>query len=527
MIIVGAGPAGALVALTLAEAGRDVLLLESGPRIDRAAAVRRFLLSERTSPDAPYEDLPHAPRPVQDDPHRHYVQRGPELYNALYERAVGGSTWHWLGNTPRLLRADLEMKRRYGLGVDWPIGYDDLEPWYVRAEAELGVSGDEPTGPDRSAPLPLPALPMTYLDRQVAEAASKLDLHVRVGPQARAAEPWRGRAACCGSASCVPICPVGARYTATLHVDRAEAAGARLVTGAVVSRIVLGPRDEVAELQGRHADGSPFVARGRRFVLAANAVETPRLLLASADGRWSGGLANQSGKVGRGLMDHLFVNALALTHEPVFPYRGPLVTSCLDDLRDTPARRDRAAFRVEIFNSGWWGSDRYPTAFAEQMLAEGRPVEEIERRLAQLCSRHLRLGAIVEVPPDEENRIEADASALDAHGNPRPAVSFRVPEYTRRGAAEAEALLARLIAAIGAEPLRNTLPLQSVHHPSGTCRMGRDPRESVVDPDLRAHDHPNLSVIGSAVFPTVGTSNPTLTIAALALRLGQRLAQER
>src|SRR6185436_11318311 len=182
---------------------------------------------------------PHASHPNSGDLDHYFVQDGPIKFGGTYLRQVGGTTWHWLGTALRFIPDDFRLRSRFGVGLDWPVSYDDLEPWYCEAERELGVAGDPKAdlGVRRSQPYPLPPIPMSYADTKTGAALAGTPYVVQPTPQARNSEPYGNRPACCGSASCIPICPVQAKYDATSHVAQAERAGAQLIADAVVSRI--------------------------------------------------------------------------------------------------------------------------------------------------------------------------------------------------------------------------------------------------------------------------------------------------
>jgi len=508
VVIVGAGVAGALAAVGIAKAGRKVTMLDSGVRVDRAEAVQRYRKAAAKVPESPYPSLPYAPRPTVLDLKGYYVQEGPELFKSTYARSVGGTTWHWLGTALRLLPSDFRLHSRYGVGVDWPISYSDLERWYARAEDELGVSGAgvPQLGAPRSGPYPMPAIPQSYLDHRFARAGRALGLPVTPTPQARNSVARRGRPACCGNSSCIPICPIGAKYDGTVHVAEAEKLAVRLLAPAVASKVEVRPGGvTVTYLQ---PDGSEHTVRGRTLVLAANAIETPKLMLLS-------GLGNDI--VGRHLMDHPIQLSWALTREPVFPYRGPLSTSGIETLRDGSFRSRRAAFRIEIGNDGWSWPVGDPTAQA----AATKSGAELGRAglvgLGDQLARQVRLASLTEPLPYPRNRVTL-AEERDALGIPRPRLSYRTDEYSSAGLAAAQRVHGRLFRSLGTDEVQHFDGPQGAGHLMGTCRMGTDPRTSVVDPELRLHGHGNCFVLGAAVFPTVGTANPTLTLAALSLR---------
>jgi choline dehydrogenase-like flavoprotein len=248
VLIVGSGVAGALIAWSLARAGARVTVVEAGPEVDRGAALARLERAAIRVPEAPYENAPYAESPatIKDT----YIrQDGPEPFRSTYLRVVGGTTWHWLGTALRLLPSDLELRSRYGIGVDWPLAWSDLAPWYDVAESELGVAGhdDEVFGPARRRPYPMPGLPAAMGDRLMDRVAGAFGFKVRVSPQARNSRIFDGRPACCASASCIPICPVQAKYDATVHLAKAKAAGARVLSDSVVVRLDVGPMTASAE----------------------------------------------------------------------------------------------------------------------------------------------------------------------------------------------------------------------------------------------------------------------------------------
>ncbi len=531
LVIVGSGIAGALLAARLAAPGLKVAILEAGPRIDRSDAVQAYWDALVKVPECAYPNGPEAPHPVSDDPDGWYRQSGPDRFKSTYLKQAGGTTWHWLGTAMRLGPADFRLHSLHGRGLDWPIGYDELEPFYAAAEAEIGVAGRspepgaaEPDGPPRSGPFPMPEIPQSYLDLQVAARLAGSRFRVSPTPQARNAQDRDGRSACCGSASCIPVCPVQAKYDATVHLDRAEAQGAVLHDRTTATHVELGADRRVAAVRFARPDGSTGRATARVFVIAAHAIETPRLLLNSATEAAPDGVANGSGQVGRNLMDHPIQLSWALADRPVWPYRGPLSTSGIENLSDGAVRRDRSVFRIEIGNDGWSWPTGAPVSLAAELAGPGLQGKAglrgkaLDAALRDRAARHLRLAALTEQLPDPANRVTLDTGMRDMYGVPLPRIAYRVGDYARAGMTAARAAHDEIFALLGATAVQHSPDFQGAGHIIGTARMGDDPAASVVDRDLRSHDHPNLFLLGSAVFPTVGTANPTLTIAALSLR---------
>ncbi|MEO1191145.1 MAG: GMC family oxidoreductase [Pseudomonadota bacterium] len=518
--VIGAGVAGALPAAALADEAR-VVILEAGPRIDRQETLERFWQAPVKLPEVPYPGSKIYPHPVTGDPDVWYVQEGPEVFQSTYLRAVGGTTWHWLGTALRFVPEDFHLASRFGRGVDWPIGYNDLAPWYEAAERALGVAGDasDDLGSPRAGPFPLPVIPLSYSDKVFAKALAGTDLGaVRPTPQARNSEPYRGRPTCCGSASCIPICPVQAKWDATQALAEAEAKGARLLDSAVVVGLETGPDGHISLALVQRPDGSRFEVHAKVFILAAHAIESPRLLLHSASEAYPRGLANSSDQVGRNLMDHPIQLSWALAPEPVWPYRGPLSTAGIETFRSGGFRSSRPASRLEFGNDGWSWPTGAPITTAERLAKSGLTGLALQEALRQEASRHLRLSTLVEQLPAAENRIDLAPDQRDHYGVPRPRVHYRVGDYARAGLLHAEQHQDAIFRKMGASDIQHADDFSGAGHIMGTARMGEDPDTSVVDADLRAHDHRNLFILGSAVFPTGATANPTLTIAALSLR---------
>lgn len=521
VIIVGSGVAGALVAERLARAGIGVAVLEAGSRVDRAQALGRYFNAPIKTPESPYRATPEADFPLSADRGHWYRQSGPDTFKSTYLKAVGGTTWHWLGTCLRFLPNDFRLKSLYGQGVDWPIGYGELEPFYLEAERELGVAGDsnEDLGSPRSGRFPLPAIAPSYLDQVFERALDGTGFAVRTTPQARNSVVHDGRPACCGSASCIPLCPVQAKYDATVHLRKAERQGAVVHESTTATAVEADANGRIAAIRFRRPDLSEGVAQGRLYVLAAHAMETPRLLLHSRSERTPAGVANRSDQVGRHLMDHPIKLSWALSGEPVWPYRGPLSTAGIENLRDGPVRASRAGLRIQIGNAGWtWGTGGALTL--PRTLAEsGLRGEALRNAAVDQAARHVELASLIEQLPDAGNRMVLDARDKDHYGVPLPRLHYAIGDYSRDGLAAAQGIHDRIFTKLGATDIHHQPEFQGAGHIIGTCRMGEDPAHSVVDPALRCHDHDNLHILGSAVFPTSGTANPTLTIAALALRL--------
>ena len=406
------------------------------------------------------------------------------------------------------------MKRRYGLATDWPISFSDLQGYYEDAETELGVAGPESPGGKSwlAKRYPLPPQTASYLDRRVREDTAKIGIDWVRRPLARNSLAYDGRPQCQGHANCTPICPIGAQYAAITHIEKAEALGVRLIDNANVQFIETGDGGRVTGLRFRRPDGSMARARGTLFIVAANAIETPRLLLASASERMPDGVANGSGLVGRNLMSHPSAALEISAAEPVFAGRGP--QSSIVTVSGLGARRraERSAFLIAV------ESRNLPAGAAMNAIDSGLLGQALEDDIRRRAVRRFQLFIHTEDLPEERNRLTLHPSRRDSAGMPVMVIDYRMNEYARHGLADAFAVTDQIAGAMGGEVLSRRILDETVHL-MGTARMGTDPRKSVADADGRCHQHRNLFLAGSALFPTGGISNPTLSIAALSLRL--------
>lgn len=543
VVVVGAGVAGALLSWRLGSAGLTVALLEAGEgRVDRAKALADWGASASKSLGSPYPDAavgPEHPGPLDG----YYDLTGsPERYLSTYERIAGGTTWHWLGHTPRLLPGDFKMKSNYNVGVDWPITYSTLEPWYCAAESALGVAGDDAEwadvhGASRSRPFPMPRIWPSWSDNYVARAINGVvidgrTVRVLATPAARNSRPYDGRPPCAGNSSCIPICPIGAKYDGQVHVIKALATHkVTLVSNATATQLRIGGSKQIESVEYRRSDGSRTSVRGKVVIVAANAIESAKLLLLSADPAkgMPNGAANSSGQVGCNLMDHMQKSVFVLTKDPVYPFRGPPSTSGIETFRDGPFRKEHSAMRFSLNNDGWARrSASSPAADVGAAVQQGLFGQALRKRLFETVSRQLRLSLSTEVLPDPNNRVTL-STQTDTSGIRRPRINFSVGAYTRAAFGPALQIIGQLVQTMGATIVEQDASVDPGHyngagHVMGGCRMAASAADGVTNSDARAFDHPNLYIVGAALWPTCGTANPTLTVAALSLRAADHIA---
>jgi choline dehydrogenase-like flavoprotein len=509
--IVGAGAAGGVLALELGRRGIPVVVLESGPRHDlarRGESVRRLLRRENPWPTAPRElGL--------------YTVGGPVIYQleGRRVRGVGGSTLHWEGYAVRMHERDFRLRTLHEIAEDWPIAYAELEPYYSAAERALGVAGvaDEPWASPRSAPFPMPAFAFSHSDRIFAGACQALGIGFHHLPQARNSLAYDGRPQCRACGTCA-ACPTGAKASADLaQIPRAEATGhVRVIAGATVLRLELDAAGAVEALVYAGLDRVERRLTARTFVLAGGAVENARLLLLSTSKQFPAGLANRSGMVGKRFMSHPAVDVIGRSRDNVYPYRIGFSTAMSRQFAIEGDRAARGAFLLEFLNS----AGPTPEGIA---VSSGLTGEALRRRVREEFGRWLGIRVYVEQLPDPANTISLNPGVRDYFGSPVPHVRYSLSPYERGALDDARGTASRILATLGLSDIRAS-GLSFAGHQIGTHRMGTDPGTSVVDTNLRAHDVPNLYLVGSGAFVTASASPPTLTIAALAIRAAGHIA---
>ena len=516
-----------MVAYEAALAGLSVLMLEAGPRGERGDYWQRFMslpVANRAGGDmlTPFPQSPYAPFPMfGNDDYLILKGRDAGAFRQGYLRVVGGTTWHWSGLCWRHLPVDLRLKSTYGVGRDWPFSYEDLEPYYVKAEHEMGVSGPsdpkEHSPAQRSAPYVMESIAYGTADRRFDEVAKRAGYTCVHIPQAKNSQPFDGRPGCCGSNSCMPVCPIGALYNGMVHVNKATERGARLIEQAVVYRIDTDAKNRVTAVHYYDRNKQSQRVTGRTFVIAANGIETPRLLLYAANERNPRGIANSSDQVGRNMMDHPGLHMACVTKEPMWTGHGPVQQSSIVDFRDGAFRSEYSANRI-MMNNQSMATASGVTAISMGLVGK-KLDQEIRRRAA--CTLDFSIG--FEVLPEPENRLRLSAERKDALGIPHPEVTYDVGDYVRKGGEAVKPTLLKIASLLEATEVRITDKYNANNHVMGGAIMGRNPNDSVVDADCRAHDHENLYIAGGATMPSSSCINSTLSMVAVSLRMADRL----
>lgn len=493
--IVGAGAAGSTLAKTLAEGGMSVVVLEAGRWFDTQLDFVNDELSMMGPLD--WDDLR-----ISDgaDPLK--------LGRINTGRAIGGSTVHFTAVKLRLHPDDFRLRTLYGVGVDWPLSYDDLAPYYDYAEEFVGVSGplEFPWG-GRAGRYPQGLLPLQAADELFARGMDELGIRWCMAPHAILTGHKDGRKPCMQYGFCAYGCKSDAKGSALVTwVPHAVKAGAEFREECFATRIECDSAGRAARVVYLR-DGQEHAQSAATIIVSGYSIETPRLLLNSAGGLCPAGLANSSGMVGRNLMVHPASEVAARFEEPVDHFITPPVGIMSQDFYDHAAADIPRGYTINRYA-------HFPIDFALSYVAENGLWG---RRLHEVMDSYTHWGVIAamnEQLPRADNRVRL-ADELDQYGVPVARVTMSYDDWDRTLLATSRGKLTEICQAAGAV---ETLSCKYHDHVLGTCRMGVDPAASVVDPWCRSHDVPNLFVCDGSVFPTAGAVNPSLTIEALALR---------
>ncbi len=522
VLIIGAGASGSVAAAHLATAGFKVVCLEQGGWVN----------ASDFSGDKPEWELlaqkQWHPNPnVRDRPADYPCETSDSDVNPLMFAAVGGSTILYAAHWCRQLPSDFRVRSLDGIADDWPFSYLDLQPYYERVDHEIGVAGldGDPAYPP-GAPPPLPSHAINKMGRKAAEGMNMLGWHWWPAPNAIPTRDYANLKQCVRYGTCLTGCPNGSKASFDLvYWPTALQHGARVVVGARVRQITVGPTGLATGALYVDRDGTERHQLADIVMLAANGIGTPRLLLLSRSSHFPDGLANSSGLVGKRLMMHPYAAVVGLYEDHLDSWLGP-AGQTVQSMQFYETDTSRGFVRGAKWNV-------MPTGGPLGMRSGygGGPTEErwganLHRNLREQLGHGFEWGIIAEDLPEEANYVTLDPVATDSDGIPVPKIVYRNSENTRRLLDFHLARVQEAHQAAGAfKTIVTPLMRDCGWHLLGTARMGADPSTSVVDQYGRSHDVPNLYVIDGSVFPTSSGVNPTATIAAVALRCADHLAQ--
>ncbi len=443
--------------------------------------------------------------------------------------SVGGLAMHWGGVTPRFTPEDFRVRSLFGIGYDWPLTYDELDPFYQEAEERMGVAGEQgpPEYDPRLKDYPLPPLPHSYNIGRLREWAEKSGIPFWRTPVAKLSAPWRGRNVCLRCDTC-NICPTGAKYTPDFSFMKLlEEKRIELHSRRLARKLVMRPdsdRIEYVEVLDRDNPEQPVHYRASTFVIAAGYCWSPHLLLLSANSRYPDGIANRSGHVGKYMTGHRGIVTNVAVPEKLYP--GVYFNDSLVSKRFQVKENEQyIRHDMRIWESDFERRPRLKDGDGKLMLGDAI-LDEWRERSAKGAAQ---LRSYYDVIPAKESSLSLSDSARNSWGDPLPVIRFRDSDWTRdlldATKAKIDERFDAIVAAGGGRRLASR-EYPTHDHPCGGCRMGDDPATSVVDPFGRTHDHENLWVVGTPTLVSSGCNNGTLTFSALALRSAAALADE-
>jgi quinoprotein glucose dehydrogenase len=445
--------------------------------------------------------------------------------------AVGGSALHWGGTCNRFSEEDLRLKSMYGLSVDWPLEWNELEKFYCEAERRLGVSGEPSPLPEdwRSEPYPMRAIPLTYNLLELKKWANESGIPFWATPQAKNSVPRDGRVACMRCNTCL-ICPTGARYSPDFTFKQLLAQKKiALHDETLIRQLVLHDADSkkiiAAKGVNRAKPEDPIEFRAPVFVLASGYCWSPHLLLLSQSPRFPNGLANSSGLVGRYMCGHSFISAFIEVDAKLYP--GMYEDYGLISRQFFRAKPEKTYVRhdLRIWESTFGRQPKLRSADGSVLLGDAL-LDDWRSRTQKATAR---VRAYCDVHPDRNSSLTLNPEMRNDWGDPLPKIEHRLDAATlaRKDATHEHVMgVFQTLAKTGNSKILSTGAGNYLDHPAGGCRMGEDPSWSVCNSYGQTHDHENLYVVGSPTLPAAGCTNGTLTFVALTLRSAQHIAKQ-
>ncbi|MFI5720716.1 GMC family oxidoreductase [Nocardia sp. NPDC051750] len=514
VVIVGAGLSGGITAAELTAAGMSVVCLEQGDWPDYANARADFDDFEVTA-DLHWGRNPNQRRGAADYP----VDDSDSDISPLMWNGVGGGTVLYSAKWHRMTPSDFRVRSLDGVADDWPLTYEDLEPFYVEAERQMGVSGlaGNPAYPPGEGP-PNPPVPIRAAGRLMADTLNELGWHWWPGSNAISTRVYRDLKPCRQHGTCMSGCPEGAKASTDItHWPAARSRGADLRTGARATRI-LTENGRASGVEYIDREGRVDAVYAHAVVLCANGLGTPRLLLMSATPEHPDGLANSSGLVGTHLMMHPF-GAVAGVFEQDLGTTAGSWGQQIHSMQFYETDESRGFVRGAKWGlqptGGPLGITRsYPWAQSDAPMW----FEDFHRTLRSRLGHTPMWSIVAEDLPVADNRVTLSGSLTDPSGLPAPKITYRTDENSRAMLDWHTRKAVESFEAAGAvETIVGPMVKESGWHLMGTTRMGTDPRTSVTDRYGRTHDIDNLFVFDSSTWVTSGGVNPAATQAALAL----------
>ena len=517
-VIVGSGVAGSTVAKRLLEHNRSasILILEAGPQVE--AKNRRFwwdyVVHANGVEHKAYDFTCDQPGESTSSGNTRFLVEGSRVM--MY----GGSTVHWGGWCLRFKPEDFKLLSNTGDGGDWPISYEDLDPYYYQAEDHLSVCGDIDESWNKlmrkpNTPYPRPPFWWTAPDEEMIKAFKKNNIEPGKMPVARYRK-------CMTTGTC-KYCPLGSRFSGQLVLDELLAdrrnLNFKVIGSAPATQVLVDSKKRITGVEYLDlTTGETKQVFGGTVVVCSGTYESPKLLMLSRNQYWDNGIGNDHDLLGRYLVSHSMLKVrgqLDQNKERWFAeYDFPSLMSRTYDTEEYQKKNKIFLFKNRAL----------PDIDLAGLMIAGLSRKEIDKQLT--ASRQQELQAFMEEKGDKDNRITL-ANGKNRFGLPKMKAHFdRTPDAQKNGDNWLK-LMEKVVADMGYKVIKSEIQDPGGHHSTGTCRMGRNPEEGVTDADLRVFGTDNLYVCSNAVFPSGAAVNPTLTLTALAFRLGDHLAKNR
>lgn len=535
-IVIGAGAGGGVVAKEMAVSGMHVTLFERGGWPDYDKHINDELISQRVQDlgSAFGPDWEKNPRVIiGKDGSKQVVTAQNGGYNHV-AACVGSGTVSYGAMAWRFMPEDFRLKSTYGFVegstlADWPITYDELAPYYTKAEREIGVSGDmseNPFAPNRNEPYPMPAFEYNKEGRILEKACKELDLHPFSIPMLRNSVPYNGRPGCIRNRTCCGYaCPVDAKNGThnTVIPVAMKTGNCDVRTNCFVYKIHTDSQQRAVAVSYFDENDIEHQMEADVIVVAASATETARLLLNSKSSQFPNGIGNNNDWVGRNLQGHAYTGASGVFDFDILDLQGP--GACI-------AIMDYNHHNEGIIGGGILANEFYqlPYAFSGNR-PYGSPRWGLEHKKFQR-ENYYRLGRMVgpiQEIPNFDMRVTVDETVKDFWGVPVAAISGERHPIDQKHCAFLSEKALEIIQKAGAKQAwahGGGGGMTGGQHQAGTCRMGDDPATSVVDKYCRVHDLENLYIADGSVLVTNGGFNPVLTIMAMAYRTGEYIVKK-
>jgi choline dehydrogenase-like flavoprotein len=506
VVVIGSGAGGGTLSARLAGLGADVLVLEGGPKINT--------LTDFNTHALPYEfTYRHVP----------LMKPGKPGFDGERSRGLGGKTQLWNAVSLRFSQRDFKGRDHDGAGENWPFGYAEIAPYYDRIEREVGVCGNY----DHLADLPdgifMPPAPLKCTDLAIKAGAAKLGVNVIHVRKATLTRQSKTRPACHFCGNCMAGCDVAAKYNSlNVHMMPALKTGKlTLQQNSIVYDLAVSEEAHVKEVRyfdrETRAQGA---AQGRVVVVACACAQSIALLLMSKSSRFPTGLGNSSGELGKNFIPHITAGFEAFLEDfigkPTTDDQGFLdhayIPSFMHERKRDYARSFGVQFNYQNHRTAGW---------ARSIRGMGKAYKEAVKAR---YPAYLVFTGYHEMLPNPDSYIDLDSEALDEYGLPQPRRHWKLTDSDWKLHGDMNKWCKAILDSSRAQ-IHSTSPNPATNHEVGGCRIGSDPKTSVVDPFCRSHDVSNLYVVDASVFPSSSEKNPTLTIMALATRTADHIAE--